>query len=68
MLLRRLAGELEGEFQHPVDADARHYGFLHDDFALGAAEHAAADRGILAFGIFADHPEVDVAGLTIGQR
>ena len=33
MLLRRLAGELEGELQHAVDADAAHHRFLHDHLA-----------------------------------
>ena len=44
------------------------HGFLHHDFALGAGEHAAADRGIFALGVLAHHPEIDVAGLAIGER
>ena len=68
MLLRRLAGELEGEFQHAVDADAAHHRFLHDDLALGAGEHLAADRRIFALGVLAHHPEVDVAGLAVRER
>jgi len=68
MLLRRLACELEGEFQHAIDADARHHRFLHHDFTLGAGEHAAANRRILAFGVLAHDPEVDIAGFAIGER
>ena len=60
-----LVGELEGELQHAVDADAGHDRFLHHDLALGAGEHAAADRGILALGVLAHDPEVDVAGLAV---
>ncbi len=68
VLLRRRAGELEGEFQDAVDADAAHHRFLHHDLALGAGEHLAADRRILTLGVLAHHPEVDVAGLAVGER
>ncbi len=63
-----LRGEFEGKFEHAVDADARQHGFLHHHFALGAGKDAAADRGILALGILAHHPEIDVAGLPVGER
>jgi hypothetical protein len=46
----------------------RHHGLLGDEFAVGIREHAAADGGIFAFGVFAHHPEIDVAGLAVGQR
>ena len=39
-----------------------------DDLALGALEHAAADRRILALGVLAHDDEVDVAGLAVGER
>ena len=68
MLLRRLAGKLEGEFEHPVDADAREHRFLHHYLTLGAGEDSAADGGIFAFGVFAHDPEVDIAGLSVGER
>ena len=68
MLLRRLLRELEGEFQHAVDADAGENRFLHDDLALGAGKRPPADRRILAFGVLAHDPEVDVAGLAVRQR
>ena len=68
MLLRRLAGELEGEFQHAVDADAGQDGLLHDDFAVGAGKGAAADRRIFALGVLAHDPEIDVARLAVGER
>ena len=68
MLLRRLARELKGKFQHAVDADAGEHRLLHHHFALGAGKDAAADRGIFALGVLAHHPEIDVAGFSIGQR
>ena len=68
MLLRRLARELEGEAQDAVDADARQDRLLHDELALGAGEHAAADGGVLALVVLAHDPEVDVAGLAAGER
>ena len=51
-----------------IDADAREHGFLYDHLALGAGEDAAADGRVFAFGVFAHHPEVDVAGLAVGER
>src|SRR3712207_7100572 len=36
--------------------------------ALGVREHAAADGGIFALGVFADYPEIDIAGLAAGKR
>ena len=38
---------------------------LEHDLALGALEHAAADRRVLAFGVLAHDDEVDVAGLAV---
>ncbi|MNP07878.1 hypothetical protein D3C76_999230 [compost metagenome] len=35
---------------------------------LGAFEHLAADRRILALGVLADHHEIDVPGFAPGQR
>ena len=58
----------KANFKHAVDAGAAHHRFLHHDFALGAGEHLAADRRILALGVLAHHPEVDVAGLAAGER
>ncbi len=60
--------QLEREFQDAVDADPRHHRLLRDEFARGIREHAAADRGIFALGVLAHHPEIDVAGLAVGQR
>ena len=45
-----------------------HHRLLHDDLALGAGEHAPADRRILALGVLAHDPEIDVAGLAAGER
>jgi len=36
--------------------------------SLGAREHLAADRRILALGVLAHHVEIDVAGLAVGER
>ena len=68
MLLWCLAGQLEREFQHAVDADARQHRLLNHDLALGALKHAAADRRIFSLGVLAHDPEVDVAGLAPHQR
>ena len=46
----------------------RHHGLLDHDLALGAGEHAAADRGVLALRVLAHDPEVDVARLLVGER
>ena len=62
------AGQFEGKAQHAIGADARENRFLQDDFAISAFEHLAADRGVLALGVFAYDEEVDVAGLAVGQR
>ncbi len=64
----RVRGQFEGVAQNAVDARPRHHGFLHDHFAIRAGEHAAADRRVLAFGVFADDEEVDVARLPAGER
>ena len=68
VLRRRVARELEREFQDPVDALAREHRLLEHDLALGALEHPAADRRILALGVLADDDEVDVARLAIRER
>jgi hypothetical protein len=60
--------QLEGELEHPVDAVTAHDRLLDNDLALGVREHAAADRGILAFRVLANDPEVDVAGLAARKR
>src|SRR5690606_12314839 len=45
-----------------------HHRFLDDDLALGAGEHAPADRGIFPFGIFTHDIEIYVARLAASQR
>ena len=47
---------------------ARHHRLLRHEFTVGVREHAAADGGIFALGIFAHHPEIDIAGLAVGER
>ena len=39
-----------------------------DEFTVGVREHAAADGGIFALGVLAHHPEIDIAGLAVGER
>ena len=60
--------QLEGESQDAIDPGSREDRFLHDEFALGAREHPAADGRVFALGVLSDHAEVDVAGPAIGQR
>jgi hypothetical protein len=40
----------------------------YDHLAVGVRKHASADGGIFALGIFAHHPEIDIAGLAVGER
>ena len=68
MLLRPRLREVEGIFQDAIDADARHHRLLGDEFAVGAGEHATADRRIFAFGVFTHDPEIDIAGIATDQR
>jgi hypothetical protein len=68
VLLRTALGELEGVLEDAVGAVAREDGFLQHDLALGAFEHAPADRRVFALGVLAHHVEVDVARLLAGQR
>ena len=64
----RAPGQLERVAQDPVDADPGHHRLLEHDLALGAGEHPAADRRVLALGVLADDDEVDVPGTATGQR
>ena len=58
----------KANLQDPVDALAGEDRLLHGHLVVGALEHAAADRGVLALGVLAHDPEIDVARLAIGQR
>ena len=64
----RRCGEIERELQHALGAVPREDRLLHHELALGAFEHRAADRRILAFGVLAHDHEVDVAGLAARER
>ena len=68
MLFRPRGGEVECVFQNTIGAGAREHGVLCDEFSVGAGVHAATHGRVFAFGIFAHHPKVDVAGLTVGER
>ncbi|BAK13564.1 probable tartrate dehydrogenase/decarboxylase [Pantoea ananatis AJ13355] len=59
-------GQFEGKLQNAIDAHAGHDRFLNDHLPLGAGEHGAAHAGILAFGVFPHHVEIDIARLTVG--
>ncbi len=68
VLRRARLRQLEGELEDAIHALAREDGLLEHDLALGAFEHATADRRILAFGVLAHDDEIDVAGLAVGER
>ena len=59
---------LWGRIAAAVGALAREHRLLQHHLALGAFEHDAAQRGVLALGVFTHHVVVDVAGLAAGQR
>ena len=68
VLLLGAARELEGELQDTIDALAGEDRLLDRELVLRALEHAAAELAVLAFGILALHPEIDLAGLAVGER
>lgn len=53
--------QLERVPEDAVDARARHDGLLDDGLALRPLEHRAPDAAVLALGVLAHDPEVDVA-------
>ena len=61
-------GQLEGIVQDAVDTVSAEYGLLQYHFPIRAAELAAADIRVLAFGILAHHQEIDIARLLAGER
>ena len=61
-------GQLERVLQDAIHALAGERGLLDDGFAIGAFEHAPANRGILSLGVLAHHPVVDVADVAVTQR
>ena len=64
----RVRRQLERELQDAVDAVAGEHALLRDELALGALEHAAADRRVFALGVLAHHVEVDIGLGAVGQR
>ena len=64
----RFIAKLERELHDAIHAFAREDRLLHDHLALGALEHAAADRRVFALGILAHHVVIDVADLASDQR
>lgn len=67
MLLGPRLREVERVLEHAVDARARHDRLLHDGLAVRALEDLAADAAVLALGVLAHDPEVDVARLPARQ-
>ncbi len=55
--------QFEGVAQDPVHAAAGKDRLLNHHFMLGAFIGAAAKGGIFAFGIFAHHVKINIAGL-----
>ena len=60
--------QFEGVAQDPVHAAAGKDRLLNHHFMLGAFIGAAAKGGIFAFGIFAHHVKINIAGLFTRQR
>jgi len=60
--------QFEGVAQDPVHAAAGKDRLLNHHFMLGAFIGAPAEGGIFAFGIFAHHVKIDIAGLFTRQR
>ncbi|MGF6855361.1 hypothetical protein OKW29_004248 [Paraburkholderia sp. CI3] len=67
-LARAALREIERELQHALAAMPRKHRLLQHELAFGAFEHHAAHRRILALGVLAHDPEVDVAGLASRER
>ena len=68
VLLRAAPRELERVPEYAVGARPGEGALLHDGFPLGAFEDAPADRRVFAFGVLANHPEIDVALFAPGER
>ncbi|SBK56040.1 Uncharacterised protein [Klebsiella pneumoniae] len=60
--------QFEGVAQDPVHAAAGEDRLLNYHFMLGAFIGAPAQGGIFAFGIFAHHVKIDIAGFFTRQR
>src|SRR5690606_7191077 len=61
-------GQLEGIVQDAVETVSAEYGLLQYHFPIRAAELAAADIRVLAFGILARHQKIYIARLVVGLR
>src|SRR6266498_353071 len=68
MLFRPFLCQFERILEHAIDAVAREGRGLHHRLPSAPFEDASADRRVLALGIFAHHPELDIADLSVGQR
>ena len=68
MLFRPFLRQFERILEHAIDAVAREGRGLHHRLPSAPFENSSADRRVLALGIFAHHPELDIADLSVGQR
>ena len=68
LLLVALDGEFEGEAHDALDAAAGEDRGLNRDFVRLLVVDEAAHLRVLALGVLADHDEIDVAALGLGQR
>ena len=68
VLPRSRPREFEGVAEDPVHAAPCEHGLLRHGFLRRAFARALADGRVLAFGVLAHHPEVDVAGLPVRER
>ena len=59
--------QLEGELEDAIDATPGEHRLLQHELVFGAFEHLAADRRVLALGVFAYHHKVDIARLAPRQ-
>src|ERR1700756_1398971 len=67
-MLFPFACQFEGEAKYAIDAAPRKDRLLHRHFVLCSFIKAAANIGVLAFVIFANDGEIDLARLPIFQR
>ncbi|SBL37239.1 Uncharacterised protein [Klebsiella oxytoca] len=60
--------QLKSVAQDAVNAAAGKHRLLNHHFMFGSRIHMAAKSGILPFGVFTNHVEIDIAGLFTRQR
>ncbi len=68
MVAAQPPGQIEGVAENAVGSSPGKDGFLDNCFVFSAGVEAAADLGVLPFGILAHDPHVDVAWISIAKR